>query len=71
MLACDGTGGPLAFVPTDGNTNDCTRFTAVMDAIRVSQTGLGRPRARPGHVIGDKDYTSKATRTWQRSPGSG
>ncbi|MCX5010965.1 transposase [Streptomyces sp. NBC_00555] len=31
-----------------GNTNDCTQFTAVMDAIRVPRTGPGRPRMRRG-----------------------
>ncbi|GDY48268.1 hypothetical protein SANT12839_091500 [Streptomyces antimycoticus] len=28
--------------------------------------GTGRPRVRPGHVIGDKGYSSKAIRTWLR-----
>ncbi|GAA0301172.1 hypothetical protein GCM10010302_44640 [Streptomyces polychromogenes] len=62
-------GRPLAFVLTGGNTNDCTQFTAVMDAIRVPRTGPGRPRKRPGHVIGDKGYSSKAIRTWLRRRG--
>ncbi|WP_420715179.1 transposase [Streptomyces sp. XY332] len=41
-LACDATGRPLAFVLTGGNTNDCTQFTAVMDAIRVRSGLLDR-----------------------------
>ncbi|WP_367141134.1 IS5 family transposase [Streptomyces sp. STD57] len=65
-LACDGLGRPLAFVLTGGNTNDCTQFTAVMNAIRVPRIGPGRPRMRPDHVIGDKGYSSKAIRTWLR-----
>ena len=65
-LACDGLGRPLALVVTGGNTNDCTQFTAVMKAIRVPRLGAGRPRVRPGHVIGDKGYSSKAIRTWLR-----
>ncbi|MFH9956057.1 IS5 family transposase [Streptomyces roseolus] len=68
-LACDGRGRPLAFVVTGGNTNDCTRFTAVMEAIRVPRTGPGRPRVRPDHVLGDKGYSSKAIRTWLRRRG--
>ncbi|MFC8957530.1 IS5 family transposase [Streptomyces sp. NPDC057101] len=68
-LACDGRGRPLAFVVTGGNTNDCTRFTAVMEAIRVPRTGPGRPRTRPDHVLGDKGYSSKAIRTWLRRKG--
>ncbi|WP_371864668.1 IS5 family transposase [Streptomyces antimycoticus] len=65
-LACDAVGRPLAFTVTGGNTNDCTQFTAVMKAIRVPRLGPGRPRVRPGHVIGDKGYSSKAIRTWLR-----
>ncbi|MFD9412226.1 IS5 family transposase [Streptomyces sp. NPDC059989] len=68
-LACDGSGRPLAFVLTGGNTNDCTQFTAVMEAIRVPRIGPGRPRVRPDHVIGDKGYSSKAIRTWLRRRG--
>ncbi|WP_405862671.1 IS5 family transposase [Streptomyces sp. NBC_00090] len=68
-LACDGRGRPLAFVLTGGNTNDCPRFTAVMEAIRVPRIGPGRPRIRPAHVLGDKGYSSKAIRTWLRRRG--
>ncbi|MEU9750019.1 IS5 family transposase, partial [Streptomyces niveus] len=52
-----------------GNTNDCTQFTAVMDAIRVPRLGPGRPRNRPDRVLGDKGYSSKAIRTWLRRRG--
>ncbi|MFF9344908.1 IS5 family transposase [Streptomyces sp. NPDC014773] len=68
-LACDAVGRLLAFVLTGGNTNDCTQFTAVMDAIRVPRLGPGRPRTRPDHVIGDKGYSWKAIRTWLRRRG--
>ncbi len=64
-LACDGRGRPLGFVVTGGNTNDCTQFTAVMDAIRVPRIGPGRPRVRPDHVLGDKGYSSRRS-----APGS-
>jgi transposase len=53
-------------VITGGNTNDCTQFTAVMEAIRVPRIGPGRPRVRSAHVLGDKGYSSKAIRTWLR-----
>ncbi|MGW3458000.1 IS5 family transposase [Streptomyces albidoflavus] len=68
-LACDGRGRPLGFVVTGGNTNDCTRFTAVMETIRVPRIGPGRPRIRPDHVLGDKGYSSKAIRAWLRRRG--
>jgi transposase len=56
-------------VLTGGNTNDCTQFTTVMEAIRVPRTGPGRPRVRPTHVLGDKGYSSRAIRTWLRRRG--
>ncbi len=68
-LVCDAVGRPLAFVLTGGNTNDCTQFTAVMEAIRVPRIGPGRPRVRPDHVLGDKGYSSKAIRAWLRRRG--
>ncbi|WP_435851407.1 IS5 family transposase [Streptomyces mirabilis] len=68
-LACDAFGRPLAFVLTGGNTNDCTQFTTVMEAIRVPRMGPGRPRVRPTHVLGDKGYSSRAIRTWLRRRG--
>ncbi|GAA5064901.1 hypothetical protein GCM10023336_45410 [Streptomyces similanensis] len=61
-LACDALGRPLGFVLTSGNVNDCTRFTEVMEAIRVPRIGPGRPRTRPVHVLGDKGYSSRAIR---------
>ncbi|UYM26228.1 IS5 family transposase [Streptomyces albus] len=68
-LVCDAVGRPLAFILTSGNTNDCTQFTAVMEAIRVPRIGPGRPRVRPDHVLGDKGYSSKAIRAWLRRRG--
>ncbi|MEU8680061.1 IS5 family transposase [Streptomyces sp. NPDC048611] len=65
-LACDAVGRPLALTVTGGNSNDCTQFAAVMEAIRVPRTGPGRPRTRPVHVLGDKGYSSTAIRTWLR-----
>ncbi|MGG8365036.1 IS5 family transposase [Streptomyces lividans] len=61
-LACDGRGRPLGFVVTGGNANGCTRFTAVMEGIRVPRLGPGRPRVRPDHVLGDKGYSSNDPR---------
>ncbi|MFJ6392370.1 transposase [Streptomyces sp. NPDC091972] len=68
-LVCDGRGRPLGFVVTGGNANDCTRFTAVMEQIRVPRIGPGRPHVRPDHVLGDKGYNSKAIHTWLRHRG--
>ncbi|GAA2610706.1 hypothetical protein ACFSL1_01330 [Streptomyces lienomycini] len=40
-LVCDAFGRPLAFVLTGGDTNDCTQFTTVTEAIRVPRMGPG------------------------------
>ncbi|MGD6754181.1 IS5 family transposase [Streptomyces sp. BH105] len=65
-LAVDGQGRPLAFTLTSGNTNDCTQFTTVMDAIHVPRPADGRPRRRPDRVVADKAYSSRAIRHWLR-----
>lgn len=35
----------------------------------MPRMGLGRPRSRPDHVLGDKGYSSRAIRTWLRLRG--
>ncbi|MEU0404810.1 IS5 family transposase [Streptomyces sp. NPDC006197] len=67
-LACDGRGLPLAVVVTPGNVNDSTVFDTVMDELRVSRVGAGRPR-RPNAVIADKAYSSRAIRQVLRRRG--
>ncbi|WP_099053913.1 MULTISPECIES: IS5 family transposase [Streptomyces] len=68
-LACDGRGLPLALLVTPGNVNDSTAFGAVLDAVRVPRTGVGRPRRRPDAVIADKAYSSRAIRQTLRRRG--
>ncbi len=41
----------------------------MLDAIRVPRPGRGRPRTRPGRVLADKAYGSRANRTWLRRRG--
>lgn len=40
-----------------------------MRAIRIARGGLGRPRNRPGAVMADKAYSSKANRGHLRKRG--
>ncbi|WJY54620.1 IS5 family transposase [Streptomyces chengbuensis] len=68
-LACDGRGLPLAVVVPPGNVNDSTAVDAVLDAVRVPRTGVGRPRRRPDAVIADKAYSSRAIRQTLRRRG--
>ncbi len=68
-LACDGRVLPLAVVITPGDVNDSTVFDAVLDAVRVPRTGVGRPRRRPDAVIADKAHSSRAIRQTLRRRG--
>lgn len=52
---------------TGGNVNDCTMFTQVADAIEFPRSGPGRPRTRPGRVLADKGYSSRAIRAYLRA----
>nr|WP_244300188.1 IS5 family transposase [Streptomyces atroolivaceus] len=65
-LACDGPGRPLAFVVTDGNTNDCTRLPAVMEAVRVPGSDRqGGPA--PGPIT---SWATRAAARRRSAPGS-
>jgi transposase len=42
-------------------------FIQVMDAIEFPRRGPGRPRRRPGRVLADKGYSSRAIREYLRA----
>jgi transposase len=60
---------PLSILITAGQRGDSPQFTTVLDQIAVARPGPGRPRTRPGRVLGDKAYGSRANRAWLRSRG--
>lgn len=68
-LACEQGRKPLAMVVTAGQRGDAPQFTAVMNAIRVPRPSQGRARTRPGRVLADKAYSSRAIRGWLRRHG--
>jgi transposase len=53
-------------VTTAGHRHDSLAFEAVVAGIRIGRRGLGRPRTRPGQVLGDKAYSSRAIRSHLR-----
>src|SRR6185369_9291255 len=67
-LAADRRCRPIARHTTPGQRADCTGFEQVMAGIRIRRR-VGRPRTRPGHVLADKAYSSKAIRTYLRRRG--
>jgi transposase len=65
-LAADTRCRPIARVTTAGHRHDSLAFEAVMARIKIRRRGPGRPRTRPGHVLGDKAYSSRGIRAHLR-----
>ena len=52
-----------------GQRHDSLAFVPLMDRLKVARRGRGRPRTRPGRVLGDKAYSSAAARSHLRRRG--
>jgi transposase len=65
-LAADRRCRPISRVTTAGHRHDSLAFLAVMAGIRIHRRGPGRPRTRPGQVLGDKAYSSRGIRSHLR-----
>ncbi len=61
-IRCDGQGRPMVFVLTGGERHDNTAVDRLLAGGRVKRGGPGRPRHRPEAVVGDRGYSSHATR---------
>ena len=68
-LAADSRCRVLARITSAGQRHDSLGYAPVMDAIRIRRPGRGRPRRRPGRVLADKAYSSKAIRADLRRRG--
>ncbi|GAB12628.1 putative transposase [Arthrobacter globiformis NBRC 12137] len=65
----DGKGRPLVLLVAPGQGGDAPMFTHLMNQLKITRAGPGRPRTRPDRVRGDKAYSSKAIRTHLRDRG--
>ncbi|MZE50822.1 IS5 family transposase [Streptomyces sp. SID5770] len=65
-LAGEGGCRPMALLITPGQWGDAPQMIDVLDRIRVPRRLGGRPRTRPGHVSGDKAYSSRRNRRYLR-----
>ncbi len=65
-LACEQHQKPLSILVTAGQRGDSPQFAAVLEGIAVPRPGRGRPRTRPGQVLADKAYGSRANRAYLR-----
>ena len=68
-LACEQGQKPMSVVITAGQRGDSPQFQVVLGRIRVPRPGRGRPRTRPGRVLADKAYGSRANRAYLRRRG--
>ena len=68
-LAADRRCRPVARILSPGQHGDCPRFIPLTQAVRIARRGLGRPRTRPGAAMGDKAYSSAASRAYLRKRG--
>jgi transposase len=57
---------PLARVTSAGQRHDSLALVPLMDRLTVARRGPGRPRTRPGRVLGDKACSSTAIRAHLR-----
>jgi transposase len=60
---------PLARVTSAGQRHDSLAFAPLMGRLAIARPGGGRPRTRPGRVLGDKAYSSTAIRAHLRRRG--
>jgi transposase len=56
-------------VTSAGQRHDSLAFGPLMDRLKVARRGPGRPRTRPGRVLGDKACSSSAIRSHLRRRG--
>jgi len=58
----DGRGRPLVIALTAGQAADSRMLKFLLADLAVARVGPGRPRTRPGALLGDKAYSSREIR---------
>jgi len=53
-LRAEGGGEPLTFVVSSGERHESRYVAALLDRGHVRRAGRGRPRVRPGRLVGDR-----------------
>lgn len=59
----------MALVLTPGQRHESTALPALMEQGAVKRPGPGRPRLRPGRIVGDKGYSYPHLRRYLRERG--
>jgi transposase len=60
---------PLARLTSAGQRHDSLAFRPLMGRLKIARRGPGRPRTRPGRMLGDKAYSSAGARAHLRRRG--
>jgi transposase len=68
-LLVDASGIPLAYTLTGGNRNDVTQLIPLLERVPPVAGLVGRPRRRPGEVVGDRGYDHDKYRRLARALG--
>src|SRR6266568_3616850 len=68
-LLADSGCRPLARLTSAGQRHDSLAFAPLMGQLKIARRCPGRPRTRPGRVLGDKAYSSAAIRAHLRRRG--
>lgn len=68
-LKAEGGGKPLTVVLTPGQRHEAPVFPRLLAQGAIKRPGRGRPRVRPGRMVGDKGYSSRAIRALCRHHG--
>jgi transposase len=68
-LRAEGHGKPMTLVLTPGQRHEATAFEQLLEQGAIRRPGRGRPRRRPGRVVGDRGYTGRARRAYCRRRG--
>lgn len=59
----------MTFVLTPGQRHEVVAFEALMEQGAINRPGPGRPKQRPGRVVGDKGYSFETVRRYLRRRG--
>ncbi len=59
----------MTFLLTPGQQHEATVFPQLLEQGAVKRCGRGRPRLRPGRIVGDKGYNSGKIRHYARAHG--
>jgi transposase len=68
-VRAEGGGTLMTLVLTPGQRHEAVAFAALMTGGAVQRWGRGRPKHRPGRLVGDKPYSSGTIRPYLRRHG--